>query len=64
MPASWQLLYRDGDAWKPVTATGAFGVAKDRYNGVDFAPVRTDALRIELTMRPDLTAGLQEWKVR
>jgi hypothetical protein len=64
VPASWRLLYKDGESWKPVTAAGPYGVEKDRDNGVDFAPVRATALRIELTLQPEFTAGVQEWKVR
>ena len=64
VPASWRLLYKDGDQWKPVEASGAFGVAKDAWNTVTFKPVTTTALRLELTMQPDVSAGIQEWKVR
>ncbi|MEZ5317186.1 MAG: glycoside hydrolase family 127 protein [Vicinamibacterales bacterium] len=64
VPQSWRLLYRDGDAWKPVRATGAFGTDRNRYNVVSFAAVTTGALRIELTMQPGWSAGVQEVKVR
>jgi hypothetical protein len=64
VPASWRILYREGDAWKPVQARGPYGVERDRYNRVAFAPVTTPALRLELTMQPKWSAGLQEWKVR
>ena len=37
---------------------------KGRYNKVTFTPVRTGALRLELTMQPQSSAGIQEWKVR
>jgi hypothetical protein len=63
-PASWRLLYKDGAAWKPVAASAAYGVAKDAWNKVAFAPVTTDALRLEVTMQPQMSAGIQEWKVR
>jgi hypothetical protein len=64
VPASWRILYRDGDEWKPVTAHGPYGVERDRYNRVTFAPLTTSALRLELTMQPKWSAGLQEWKVK
>jgi uncharacterized protein len=50
-PAVWTLLYRDGNAWKPVHALGAFGVDKDRFNKVLFDPVKTSGLRIEIQLR-------------
>jgi hypothetical protein len=64
VPTSWRLLYKDGTEWKPVTALGEYGVAKDAYNTVRFTPVRTTALRIELVMQPNVSAGVQEWKIR
>ena len=64
VPANWRLLYKDGDTWKPVEATGAYGVAVNQYNVVSFKPVTTGALKIELTMQPNWSAGLQEWKVK
>ena len=64
VPQTWRLLYRDGETWKPVEAAGAYGVARDGWNAVTFKPVTTSALRIELTMQPDMSAGLQEWKVK
>ena len=66
VPKSWRLLYRNpGTAeWKPVEALGDFGVAKDAYNTVRFKPVTTSGLRIELVMQPNVSAGVQEWKVK
>jgi hypothetical protein len=64
VPASWRILYRDGDAWKAVEPRGAYGVERDRYNRVAFLPVTTAGLRLELTMQPQWSAGLQEWKVK
>jgi DUF1680 family protein len=64
VPASWRILYKDGDAWKPVDGASAYGVAKDAWNKVTFKPVTTSALRIEVTMQPQWSAGIQEWKVR
>ncbi len=64
VPQTWRLLYRDGETWKPVEAAGGYGTARDAWNAVTFKPVTTTALRIELTMQPDVSAGLQEWKVK
>jgi hypothetical protein len=64
VPASWKLLYKDGADWKPVETTSSFGVARDGWNTVTFAPVNTTALRIELVMQPAFSAGVQEWKVK
>jgi uncharacterized protein len=63
VPASWRILYKDGEAWKPVEG-GAYGVAKDTYNRVAFQPVTTSALRLEVTMQPNYSAGVQRWRVQ
>ena len=48
LPASWRLVYLDGDTWKPVTPTTGYLVAKDQFNRAAFAPVTTRAVRIEI----------------
>ncbi|HEU4386165.1 MAG TPA: glycoside hydrolase family 127 protein, partial [Blastocatellia bacterium] len=64
VPASWRLMYKDGDAWKPVENVESYGVDKDRFNRVTFKPVTTTGLRIEITMQSNWSAGIQEWKVK
>jgi uncharacterized protein len=64
VPTSWRLLYKDGSEWKPVEVNGQYGVEKDRFNKVNFKPVITTGLRIEVTMQKDWSAGIQEWKVK
>jgi len=64
VPASCRVLYKDGDAWKPVDNAGACGVAKDQYNEMAFRPVTTSQLRLEVTMQPNWSAGLEKWKVQ
>jgi hypothetical protein len=64
IPKTWRLLYRDGDAWKPVEDASQLGVQKDRFNPVTFKPIATTALRMEVVMQPNWSAGIQEWKVK
>jgi len=64
VPAGWRLLYKDGAEWKPVEGASPYGVARDGWNKVTFKPVTTSGLRIELTMQPDMSAGIQEWRVQ
>ncbi|HOL46188.1 MAG TPA: glycoside hydrolase family 127 protein [Candidatus Saccharicenans sp.] len=63
VPASWKLYYKKGSEWVEVKSKGAYGVEKDKYNVVKFSPVTTTALKLELKMQKDFSAGLQEWKV-
>ncbi len=61
LPKSWQALYRDDDgAFKPVRNTAAYGVEKDTFNRVTFEPVKTDTLKIEITLQERWSAGMQE----
>jgi hypothetical protein len=64
VPASWRLFYRDGDAWKPVTTSDAYGVEKDRYNRLTFSPMTTTGLRLEVSAQPQWSVGIQEWKAK
>jgi hypothetical protein len=64
VPASWRVLYRDGEAWREVSAAESGGVAADAFNALSFAPVTTDALRLEVTLQQGYSGGILEWRVR
>ena len=51
-PQSWRLLYQDGSQWKEVAARGAYGVTPNAFNAIEFSPVTTMAMRVEVTMAP------------
>jgi hypothetical protein len=63
VPATWRLLYRAGDSWKPVTGASEYGVAKDRFNRVTFDAITTTALRAEVKLQPEFSGGVLEWKI-
>ena len=50
-PESWQVLWRDGGEWRPVAADGAFPVAENAWSTIEFEPVVTRALRLEVEPR-------------
>lgn len=64
VPGSWRIFYRDGDQWRSVENNESYGVEKDRYNSVTFKPVTTSGLRLEVSMQPGWSAGIQEWRVK
>jgi len=64
VPQSWRILYRDGEAWKPVETAEPYGVERDRFNRVTFKPVTTAGLRLEMTAQPNWSVGIQEWRVK
>ena len=63
-PLSWRLVFRKPDGtWEPVRARDEFGTRLDTANLVKFEPVETTALRIEVKLRPNLSAGILQWQV-
>jgi hypothetical protein len=64
LPASWRVLYLSGTEWKPVENLAAYGLQKDQYNHVSFKPVITKAMRLEVTLAAEKSAGVSEWKVQ
>ncbi len=64
VPASWRLLYKTADGWRPVETAGVYGVERDRFNRVAFTPVAASALRIEVALQQTASGGVLEWKVR
>jgi hypothetical protein len=63
IPVSWKLLYKAGDRWLPVKVKTADAITKDQYNTISFEPVRTHALKLEVQLPVDHSAGLHEWSV-
>ncbi len=63
VPASWRLLYRDGERWKPVRKASPFGTRADGFNKVTFEPVTTKELKIEVQLKPERSGGILEWRV-
>jgi hypothetical protein len=61
VPKSWRILYRDPDGrFQPVNNRGEYGTARDRFNGVEFAPVKTQAIRLEVQLQEKSSAGILE----
>jgi hypothetical protein len=54
LPRAWQLLYWEGGDWKPVQSKGPYPVARDQFNRLDFDPVLTSGLRIEIQLQGKL----------
>jgi len=57
-PRAWELLACVDGHWQPIIPEGT----KYRRT-LEFSPVRTSALRLELEFEPDHTAGIYEWSV-
>ena len=62
-PQSWKVFYKEGDQWREVANASACGVAKDQFNRATFDEAKTSALRIEVQLQPDCSAGILEWRI-
>ncbi len=64
IPASWRLLYKEGDAWVPVKNLTPYELVKDKYDVVKFEPVKTKSLRMEIKLPKNHATGVHEWVVK
>ncbi|HSO88906.1 MAG TPA: glycoside hydrolase family 127 protein [Draconibacterium sp.] len=64
IPESWKVLYQtnSGD-WKEVETEGSYPIVKDEINTVRFKKVNTFAVKIEIQLPEDNSAGIYEWIV-
>ena len=63
LPKGWTLQYKDREDWKPVPDPSGYPVAKDKFCGVAFRPVRTTALRLDVRLADGFSGGILEWRV-
>lgn len=65
LPASWKILYKDaGGQWQEVKNTNEYMTEKDTFNTLRFTPVQTTALRMQVQLPKEHSAGILEWKVQ
>lgn len=64
IPASWRILYKQGDQWIPVRNVTPYTVTKDKYDSVQFEPVKTTALKLEIQLPKENASGIHEWIVK
>lgn len=65
VPDSWKIYYKDAAGeWQPVEEPDSYPVGKGEPCTVNFKPVKTTALKLEVTMNHRLSAGVFEWIVK
>ena len=65
VPKSWRILYQDEQGqWKPVEGADGYPTARGTACTVNFNPVKTKSLRLEVTQPDDFSSGLFEWIVK
>ncbi len=65
VPDAWRLFYKDAQGqWQPVKNPDGYPVAKGAPCTVNFDPVKTTAVKLEVDINKDKSAGVFEWSVR
>ncbi len=65
VPKSWRILYKDdAGEWVPVSGADRYPTVKGEACTVNFTPVETTAVRLEVTLPEDNASGLFEWSVK
>lgn len=63
VPESWKVFYmEEAGKWRAVypTIEKPYGVAKDKYNLVEFETVKTKAVKIEIQSQKEFAGGIHE----
>lgn len=64
IPKSYKVLYLKDGKWLPVEVTSDSGIAKDKFNVIQFKPVTTKAIKLEVQQPEDNSSGIHEWAVK
>lgn len=65
IPKAWRMFYKDANGqWQPVTGADKYPSVKGSACTVNFDPVSTTAVKMEIDLPEDNSAGLFEWSVK
>ena len=65
IPKSWRILYQDAQGqWQPVKDADHYPTVRGAACTVNFTPVKTKALRLEITQPDEFSSGVFEWSVK
>ena len=65
VPKAWRISYKDASGnWVPVEEPSGYPLRKGAACDVRFKPVTTSAVRLEVDLPAELSAGLYEWDVK
>ena len=65
LPQNWKVYYKDATGnWQPVVSPDAYPILKGTECTVNFEPVKTSALKLEIKLPDKLSSGLFEWSVK
>ncbi len=63
LPEDWKLYYKKGEKWVEVNGETPYPIIEDQLNKFVFEPVTTTALKLEVRLQKEYSAGLHEWIV-
>lgn len=64
VPKSWKLYYKSArNKWEEVKARTPYTVLKDQYNIVEFDPITTKELKMDVQLQDAESGGVIEWKI-
>ncbi len=63
IPESFQISLGNGEEWKPIPGLEKMIPQKDIFQKINFPPVETKGIRIDVRLRPGFSGGIIEWKV-
>ena len=65
VPKSWKVYFKDASGnWTPVHNPDKYGISKGNPNVVNFDPVKTKALKLEIVQPDKNSSGIFEWEVK
>lgn len=65
VPKSWKIYYKDSNGqWQPVKNTTPYPTERGEACTVEFEPVKTSAVKLEVQLSEKLSSGVYEWSVR
>lgn len=65
VPKAWRMFYKDaGGKWQPVSGADKYPSVKGSACTVNFDPVTTTAVKVEIDLPEDNSAGVFEWSVK
>ena len=65
VPKSWRIFYQNEQGqWLPVEGADGYPTVRGAACTVNFNPVKTKSLRLEVTQPDDFSSGLFEWIVK
>jgi DUF1680 family protein len=61
LPQSWQIVYKDGNAFKPVKNLAEYSTELNKFSVINFKPIKSREVRLRLQLQQGASAAISEW---